>query len=206
MRRTLCIALGTLVAVGIGFAAHADIVATPFNMEHPSSVAGLTIRLDVIDHGSFAELVISNDSTTAGVLTTFYIENTATSQLWGGVSLHDWSGGVSFSGGATPANPPGSISEFGGPWGGTLYAFGADNPKPSKGVGPGGWLSLKIDPGSSSVAAIRAAYTDPTAVRFAGHIQSLPDGSSAWIVTVPTPGTACLLALGGVLAIHRHRA
>lgn len=206
MRRTSCIALGTLATVGLTFAAHADIVATPFNMEQESSVAGLTIRLDVIDHGSFAELVISNDSATAGVLTTFYVENTPTSQLWGGVSLHAWSGGVSFGDGASPANPPGSIADFGGPWGGSLFAFGADNPKPAKGVGPGEWLSLKIDPGSSSVAAIQAAYTDASTVRFAGHVQALADESSAWIVTVPTPGTACLLALGGIIAVRRRRA
>ncbi len=206
MRRTSCIALGTLATVGLASAAHADIVATPFNMEDASSVAGLTIRLDVIDHGSFAELVISNDSDTAGVLTTLYVENTPTSQLWGGVSLHAWSNGVSFSNGATPANPPGSIADFGGPWGGSLFAFGADNPKPAKGVGPGEWLSLKIDPGSSSVTAIQAAYTDPTALRFAGHVQALADESSAWIVTVPTPGTAALLAVGGALAIRRRRA
>ncbi len=206
MRRTSCIVLGSFATVGLASAALADIVATPFNMDHASSVAGLTIRLDVIDRGSFAELVISNDSITAGVLTTFYVENTATSQLWGGVSLHDWSSGVSFGNGATPANPPGSIADFGGPWGGSLFAFGADNPKPAKGVGPGEWLSLKIDPGSSSVTAIQAAYTDPAAVRFAGHVQALADGSSAWIVTVPTPGTAALLAIGGVLAVRRRRA
>ena len=167
----------------------------------------LDIWVDVVDNGSTIDFVWHNDSTASATVTSIYSEiSNASGTLTNALIMNDAS--VQYSSGATPPNPPGSISFFGGAWAGNHFSADPDVPQPMvKAINPGESLTVRFDLGSASFQDIIDALNGgPAAFRLAAHVQEVGPGgeSSVWVVT-PTPGTAGLMALGGLVAMRRRR-
>jgi hypothetical protein len=180
---------------------------------------GLDLWVDVTDGGTHVDFTFHNDSTVSSIITSIYVENTAfTSAAFSSAAIVAQSAGVSFSAGATPPNPPGSISGWGGAWGGNV--FSADNDPPaSKGINPGEWLTIRFAlAGYAFADVIDELSSDPVGFRIAEHIQSIgQDSVSMWGVNgpiessvVPLPPAAwsglALLGLAGIARARHARA
>lgn len=200
-----------VLLLGTAEAAHAErIDLFVFENEDNADVSGLDLWVDVTQIGSQAQFVFHNDSTIASSVTTIYFEQTSLTAGLGSAAIIDESG-VSFSPGGTPNNPPGSLDNFGGDWGGALFRFGADNPRPQNGIRPGDSLTIAIDLDSVSFLDLLFGLQSG-AWRIAQHVQALPDDASVWTTTVvPVPAAFWPAAMGlagvaGLGYLRRRRA
>jgi hypothetical protein len=208
MRAALPIVAAAVLAAA-GTASAEIIQLGVFENANGTDVSLLDINVEVVDLGGGAgQFIFHNDSGVNSVVTSLYIESTAFS-LSGiqGLSIENPEpAGVDFSVGATPPNPPGSISGFGGPWGGNLFDADADSPGPKNGINEGESLGLDFTLSGITFADLVDALGNPADFRFAVHIQGVgPNEQSVWASTIPSPGAASLLALGGLLAARRRR-
>lgn len=212
MPRRLCM----IVLAGVAPLAAAErIDLFVFENADNADVSGLDLWVDVVDQGAYADFVFHNDSSVACFIRSIYVESTGFS----GASLADGRiespqpVGVNFEPGATPGNPPGSISGFGGPWGGNLFDVGAVKPGANKdGVDPGQTLVLQFDyDGITYQQLIDALTGDEPAFRIAQHVQGVGGVSSIWAVNeggasvVPLPGAAAMTLAGLALVAGRRR-
>lgn len=195
-------AIGLATLTGAAQAERVDLLV--FENADMGDVSQLDLWVDVAQVAGMVTFTFHNDSTVASEVTAIYIENsTLSSGLLSGASLMNMVG-TNFAAGATPPNPPGSISGFGGSWGGNL--FSADrNPGPgSNGINPGETLAVSFSVSDDNVDIADALRSG--AFRMAQHVQEVePGGFSVWTVT-PAPGSLALLGLAGLTAAGRRRA
>ena len=198
-------------AVGLAAAAaQADTIdLVVFENADNADVSGLDINVDIVDGGGGdVNFVFSSDSTTESFVSAIYVEmtNFSTGALANGAVVDE--SGATFTPPATPPNPPGAISNFGGPWGGILYS--ADMiPGNGNGIDIGDYVTLGFDLLNANTVQdiFDAAAADPALFRFAAHVQGI-DGSSVWVtngggdmppvVPLPPAGLAGLGLLGGL--------
>jgi MYXO-CTERM domain-containing protein len=176
------------------------------SMFETNGVDELSVDLwvDVIDAGSQVDMVFHNDSTD-GAIANIYIESTAVSTLLlANGSIAGSTGTVDFDTSTSPATPPGSITNYGGSWGGNLFAVGAESPAPTNGINPGETLTISFDL-LGSFGDVLAGLNNPDGgFRIAQHGISFGQ-NSVWTTTVPAPGAMAILAFGGVFAGRRRR-
>lgn len=200
-----CIRNSALILAAAAATANAQTI--PFAIFENSSgvsVGGLDLALTLHNGGSYADLVIANNSTIGGVITKVFVENPSSFSV-SNITINNDGVGSKWSSNA-PGNVPGSISQYSGVWEGTLASFKA-NPSPMKnGIGEGQYLSLRLNLGSSSFEELAAAIAGQD-LRLVAHIQGLGNKGdySVWGSTVPTPGAAAILAVGGAGFIRRRR-
>ena len=170
--------------------------------ENSGGVDAVSVDLwvDVLDAGSQVDMVFHNDSTD-GAIANIYVESTL---LLANGSIAGSTGTVNFDTSTSPATPPGSITNFGGSWGGNLFAVGAEDPAPTNGINPGETLTIRFDLLGSYNDVLDALLDPDGGFRIAQHAISF-GANSIWTTTVPAPGAAALLAFGGVLAGRRRR-
>jgi len=174
--------------------------------ENAGGVDPLIVDLwvDVIDQGSTVDFVFHNDSTDGVVAAIYFESNGVSTGLMANGALGATSGIVNFDTPASPGSPPGSISGFGGTWGGNLFAADADSPAPTNGIGVGETLTISFDLLGSYGDVLGALQNPDTGFRIAQHATSFGQ-NSIWTTTVPAPGAAALLGLGGLIAGRRRR-
>jgi MYXO-CTERM domain-containing protein len=195
-------ALAIAVVAGMPAAATADRVDLVVFEGGP--FAGLDIWLDLVDRGSQVDFVFRNDSSIDSSVVSVYIEDVAVAAGLSGPMLSG-SPGVNFTPGATPPEPPGSISSFFTPWAGNLFSACATPPLPAAGVNPGGQLTIAFD-STASFSDMLAALRDGSGdFRVVAHVIDLPGGESVWVSNVPAPGAVALLGLAGLAATRRRR-
>lgn len=179
--------------------------------ENSSNVptAGLNLTIDLVDNGSTADLVFKNQSTIPAVVTALYVESNqlSTAVLSGGQIVSPQVPGVAFSPGATPPNPAGSISGFGGAWAGNLFSADADSPGPTNGLSPGESVTLRFATPSGFDALLSALSSSPAGFRIAEQVQGIGSGASVWAMstTIPTPAASAYLAAAMILRPRRRR-
>lgn len=176
-------------------------------MFETNGVDPVTVDLwvDVVDQGATVDFIFHNDSTD-GVVSSIYFEtNNVSSGLIANGALGATTGTVNFSVGATPPSPPGSISGFGGSWGGNLFAADADSPPPTNGVGVGETLTISFDLLGSYGSVLSALQNPDGGFRIAQHAISFGQNSIWTTNMVPAPGAAALLGFGGLFVGRRRR-
>ena len=168
-------------------------------------VTPLDLWVDVLDHGAnTVDFVFGNDSELSSCVTDVYFERT---DLWESL-LYDPliinSYGVVFMEDAHPSNPPGSIADHGGPWGGVLFSAQAIPPPIDHGINNGVGETLTIRFGyDGEFATLVSALSYPGGLRIVEKIQGVGDGGedSVWGVTpVPEPATSLFLVSALILA------
>jgi len=185
-----------------------------FENDDGIDVSDLHINVDVVDAGGgTVEFVFSNDSTIDSFVSAIYIEATdfSTAAMANGAVVDE--SGATFTPPATPPQPAGSISGFGGPWGGNL--FSADKiPGNGTGIDIGDYVTVGMDLiNGYTYADVIDALEEPIAFRFAAHVQGI-NGSSVWVTNgpidevVPLPpaafaGAGLLALIGGVRFARR---
>lgn len=176
-----------------------------------ADVSGLDLWVDVTDGGGGTiDFTFHNDSSIDSIVTDVYFEETAFAAMFGGAITFE-SAGVDFSDGASPPNPPGSISAFGGAWAGNLYSADSNAPVSHNGIAVGELLTISFTLDGVNVQdIIDALSSDPLGFRIAQHIQGLPQGASVWAVNTPivvplAPAAWMGLAGLGLLAARRLR-
>lgn len=206
-------------ALGLSACAHADSIDL-FIFENATNtdVSNIDINVEIVDAGG-GEIgfVFSNDSSIASFISAIYIESTQFSTAsFDDIELGDVDGDVSFSDGANPANPAGSIKHFGGDWGGSLFSADRDNGMGNKwGIHMGESLTVDVELDGVSFDDVVDAAGTPL-FRFATHIQGVgPNGVSIWgtngpetqVVPLPPAAFAGLGLLGamGALRFARRR-
>lgn len=203
----VALAAAILACAGTAQAERFDLFV--FENSSGADVSGLDLWVDVRDQGSFADFVFHNDSSIGSSIARVYIENTSASgALLSDGTIFAESSGVDFTPGSAPPNPPGSISGFGGAWGGNLFSAGAVSPPPFRGINPGETLTLRFDL-TGSFSDLLDALTNGE-FRIAQHVIALPEGASVWTVLVPLPpaawpGITALASLGVVGYVRRRR-
>ncbi len=214
VRGTVGFVLGVALAAAIP--AQGSLI-TPMSQivyEKDASVdtTGLRLWINIIDGGSYVDFTFGNSSTIPSVITNIYIESTvfSSAHLKNGSIVSPQPAGVDYSFGATPKNPAGSISNYGGKWRGNLIDISADPPPMFNGIAPGESLTVRFDLFGITCSELVNAMTDPTQFRIAEHVQGLPGGESVWTVNtpptqdVPLPPTFVLLGVG-FFAMTRRR-
>jgi MYXO-CTERM domain-containing protein len=200
-----CIRNSALILAGAAATANAQTI--PFAIFENASgvgVGGLDLALTLHDGGTYADLVIANNTTIGGVVTKVFVESPSSFTV-SNITINNDGVGSKWSVNAG-GNVPGSISQFSGAWEGTLASFKA-NPSPMKnGIGEDQFLSLRMHLGSTSFDELSAALAARD-LRLVAHIQGLGNKGeySVWGTTVPTPGAAAILGLGGAGLIRRRR-
>lgn len=215
--RTVALAAGLVSAVLLAAPAAAErIDMSVFENDDDVDVSGLDLWIDVLQNGASVDFVFHNTSTTTSVITSIYFEDTAFSSAYlsGGRIVTPQPSGVNFRTTAHPNNPAGSIRDYGGEWGGNLFAVGARNPRPLNGIGIGETLTLRFGLSGITFNELLDGLGDPLAFRIAQHVQRVGvTEDSVWTVndpfvrTVPLPSgaTAGLLGLGVVGAARASR-
>jgi len=167
----------------------------------------LDIWVDVIGNGATVDFVWHNDSSAAANLSEIYIESSDASDLLLNAAILN-TGGVSYSSSASPGTPPGSVSLFGGAWGGSLFSADPDSPQANvNAINPGESLTTRFDlTGALTFADVIAALNGETdAFRLAAHVQGIgADAESVWLVT-PTPSALSIMGLGLLVGSRRRR-
>lgn len=177
-----------------------------FENNDGAPTGNIDIWVDVIDNGATVDFVWHNDSTESANLTEIYLESSdAADLLLSPVIMNG--GGVQYSSPASPGTPPGSISLFGGAWGGSHFSADPDAPMPNvNAINPGESLTIRFDLSGFLTYSdlINALNGEAGAFRLAGHVQGIGAGdASIWVVT-PSPATGSLM-LGGLLLTTRRR-
>lgn len=188
-------------------AATAQAQSIPFAIFENSSgvdTGGLNLSLSLHDGGTYADLVIANNSTIGGVVTKVYVEKPSSFTV-SNITINNAGVGSKWSANAG-GGVPGSIALYSGAWEGTVASFKA-NPSPMKnGIGEGQFLSLRLNLGSSSFEELAAALAAQD-LRLVAHIQGLGNTGeySVWGTTIPAPASAALLGAGFVGVVRRRR-
>ncbi|MBX3322090.1 MAG: hypothetical protein KF757_03770 [Phycisphaeraceae bacterium] len=163
----------------------------------------LDLWVDVIDGGSVVDFVFRNDSTGAAVISNVYFEMNS---LIANGSLAGSTGNVAFSIGGAPPNPAQPAFLYGGSWGGNLMRVAASAPAPQKGIGPGESLTVRFDLVGTFADVVSALQPNASdGFRIAQHVISVNNDFSVWTINTPTPGSAAVLGLGGLVAMRRRR-
>lgn len=87
-------------------------------------------------------------------------------------------------------------------------AIGAIAAPPHNGINPltpQEWVRVSFDLPPGETLEDIVGELDSGEMRIGMHIIALPDGSSESAISVPEPGTICLLGLGGLSAMRRRR-
>ena len=179
--------IAALCAIGLTAAvASADTVDLfVFENNDGVDVSDLHISVDIVDAGAGKiDFVFNNDSTIDSFVSAIYVESTnfSTASLANGAVGAQ--SGADFAPPATPPTPPGSISAFGGAWGGNL--FSADKAAGNgNGIDIGDWVTVGMDlMGGATAGDVEGAMGDPALFRFAAHVQGI-NGSSVWVTNIP---------------------
>lgn len=195
-------ALVIAACAGIASADRVDLFMFEDNGVNPLIV---DLWVDVVDNGATVDFIFHNDSADGAVSSIYFENNNISGSLLANGSITGSTGDVDFSVGATPPNPPGSISGFGGNWGGNLFAVDADSPPPFNGINPGETLTISFDLIGSFHNILSALNNPEQGFRIAQHAISF-DEQSIWTVNVvPAPGAIAVLGFGGLLAGRRRR-
>lgn len=201
-------------AIGLASAvAHADTVDLfVFENADNADVSGLSLGVDVVDAGNGAvQFIFTNDSTIPGFVTSIYVESTQfTVAHLDSPEFGPATGDVSFSDRVAPLEPAGSIANYGGAWGGTLFGSTRYNGYANKwAIQTGEALTVNFQLVDASFQELLEALQTPE-FRFACHVQGLPNDSSVWATNgpqaqlVPVPSAAFAGAgLLGVIGIRR---
>jgi uncharacterized protein (TIGR03382 family) len=176
-----------------------------FENEGAAPTAGLDLTVELVQQGSALHLIFANQSAIPAVVTALYVEQTPTSAalLANPLLVQPFQTGIVFTLGASPANPPGSIADFGGHWQGTWASASAAAPSAANGIGPGESLTLSFDllGAESQVHSAIAAGE----IRIVQHVQALAGGQSLWTTTVPAPGALPVLLAAAAAGRRRRR-
>src|SRR5690606_16713010 len=149
--------------------------------------------------------VFRNDSSIGSSVASVYFENVPVASDLSNPIITMGEPGVSFSAGADPMRPPGSIDAIFSPWSGNLFSAQADAPKPNEGINPAERLTISFDNGGSFSDMLTALRDGSGSFRVAAHVIGLPGGESVWISNVPAPAPLALLGLAGLAATRRRR-
>lgn len=202
-------ALAGVLALAAGAAAdRVDFVV--YENADGAPLAGWDVWVDVLDAGGGkVDFVFHNDSTITATITAIYFEQAGLGANLSNGTIHAQSAGVAFSPGATPPNPAQPGLNFGGGWGGNVFAIDANPPPSSNGINAGGTesLTVRFDITGITVAQLVGGMSaNPREFRIAMHVQQLGPAAnlSVWGVT-PSPGTLVLAGFGGLVAMKRRR-
>ncbi len=202
--------IGSMIAVAGMIGAASAVASAGVRIDlavYENSSGGDTSKLDlwvdVINGGSVVDFVFRNDSTGPAVVANVYFEMNS---LIANGSIAGQSAGVSFATGGSPPNPaqPGFL--FGDSWGGNLYRARAGSPAPQNGINPGESMTVRFDLVGSYADVVSALQPNASdGFRIAQHVISVNNDFSVWTINTPTPGSAAVLGLGGLLAVRRRR-
>ena len=208
MRNTM-MALGILATASVAGAGVTGERFDLFVFENADGVGtgNIDIWVEVIDLGTSVDFVWHNDSTETANLTSIYMESSDASDLLVNAQIFN-SAGVNYAEGASPGNPPGSISAFGGAWGGNVFDADPNTPMPNvNAINAGESLTTRFDlSGFLTYGDLLGALSGGDgAFRLAGHVQGIGAGdASIWVVS-PAPSTASLMVCGLLVASRRRR-
>lgn len=206
--RTCVATIAALTVSGIAQAQTSNFVV--FENADGVDVSGLNIELEVVDLGTQVEFLISNNSEIEARVTSIYFEATEFSQENLSNPLIENYTGVNYTADrVSPRGPAGSIKHTeGGDWRGTYFGLAPTTPQPNlTAMSPGEMVSVIFDLENNLTASdVLSALNDPIeGFRITMHIQSVgAEGASVWAVN-PTPGTAALFGIAGLLASRRRR-
>lgn len=188
MKISGCIAASVLGGVcALASADRVDLFV--FENADSANLAGLDLWVDVINvGGSKVDFTFHNDSSIACFISAIYFENKPITAGLSNPTLFNGPG-VAFSPGATPANPPGAISGFGGSRGGTFFGTDANAPSPFHGISPGEWLTVRFDLSLGLTHATLVSALTAGDWRIAQHVQGIDNGKSIWTTTPSEPLT-----------------
>lgn len=168
------------------------------------NTAGINFSVTSVDGGSYIDFVLENNSND-GVATRVLIENMGASSGLGSLTILSTGVGDHWANDANNSTPPGSLSNFGASWGGTLAGLTADPSPVNNGIDIGESLTVRFDLGQTTFQAVNAAL-EAGEFRFVTHIQSI-GASSVWGVTtvVPAPAGFAAFAVASLAATRRRR-
>lgn len=205
MRAAACVGAFGLAAGVAGAGPIVDFVV----YENADGVATgeIDIDLELVDvSASQLSFIFRNNSTIDCRVTDIFVENTAFSSIALDSPTIVNNGGAQYSSPSNMMGPGGNLTDFGGAWQGTLFSADPDTPMPNvNAVGPGEAITVFWSPNVAFQDIVDGLELSPAMFRAAAHVQGIGAGdSSIWVVT-PSPGSAALLGIGGVLAARRRR-